>query len=150
MNLSTRTKYGVKALSQLLIDSDRGPVPLNVIAEEQGLSESYLEQLMGTLRRAGLVRSMRGAHGGYSLGKAAGEITVGEIVRALDGPIAPCDCVLENTSLQHCGKAAGCVAKGVSERLRDSVSELLDSITLAELVKGHGTQDMNQSPSLEE
>lgn len=131
MRLSTRGKYGVKAMYELYRQAGRGPVPLKTIAENQGLSEHYLEQLVGPLRRARLIKSVRGAHGGYVLARPASEITVAEIIRALEGPIIPTECVSDDSgAVHHCGRASGCVARGVWERIRDAVAEVLDNITL--------------------
>jgi len=133
VHLSTRGKYGLKAMYQLSLGMPSDPTPLRAIAKSQGLSESYLEQLAAPLRRAGLVRSVRGARGGYVLARGAGEISVGEIIRALEGPIVPCDCVSEKPDVHHCGEPQNCVAKAVWEKVRDRVQALLDSITLEDL-----------------
>jgi Rrf2 family protein len=132
-HLSTRGKYGVKAMFELSRQAKCGPVSLKTIARNQGLSEHYLEQLVGPLRRAGLITSARGSRGGYLLGREAAEITVADIIRVLEGPIVPCDCVSGDASVHHCGAPGGCVAKGVWEMVRDSVAALLDSITLEDL-----------------
>ncbi|MGE5541535.1 MAG: RrF2 family transcriptional regulator, partial [Bacillota bacterium] len=124
---------------QIAIDARNRPASLQSIARAQGLSENYLEQLMGPLRGAGLVKSVRGAHGGYLLGRPSAEITVADIIRVLEGPIAPCDCVVADASrVEHCGCPDGCVAKGIWEQVRDAVAELLDSITLLDLIKRNG------------
>jgi Rrf2 family protein len=106
------------------------PIPLKQIAEHQGLSERYLEQLMAPLRRAGLVQSVRGAQGGYTLGRPAGAISVGDILRVVEGPISPVACVADPLA---CTRTDGCVTRGIWSRLRDRMVELLDSITLADL-----------------
>ncbi|NPV70635.1 MAG: Rrf2 family transcriptional regulator [Firmicutes bacterium] len=139
MKLSTRGKYGVRAMYQLALDGPDRPVSLKSIAGAQGLSVSYLEQLIAPLRKAGLVKSVRGAHGGYLLGRPPEEITVEEIITVLDGPIAPSECVLPNgppggPGVEHCGCPEGCVARGIWEQLRDNVTGLLRSITLKDLM----------------
>ncbi len=112
-----------------------GPVALNDIAETQGLSLNYLEQLFRPLRRAGLVRSTRGVHGGYVLGREPGSITVGDVVRVLDGPIAPSDCVLPGVEGEgRCEMSSSCVARGVWEKVRDAVEDVLDGISLESLL----------------
>lgn len=134
MQLSTRGKYGVKAMYELSRHCGGDPVPLKTIAANQGLSENYLEQLVTPLRNAGLLRSVRGSKGGYSLARDPSKITVAQIIEALEGPIAPCDCVVSgDAAVHHCGDPGGCVARGVWAKLRDQVRELLDSITLEDL-----------------
>ncbi len=117
----------------LAIHAGEGPVPLKAIAEHQGISEHYLEQLMGGLRKAGLVTSVRGAQGGYSLGREAAEITVGDIIRALEGPIAPVECVDDGAT--PCERVEQCVTYTVWRRLRDAMVEVLDAMNLAELAE---------------
>ncbi len=135
MQISTRGRYGVKALYQLALDSREGPVPLRHIAREQGLSESYLEQLMGPLRRAGLVKSVRGARGGYLLGRSADDITVGDVLRVLEGPLFPCDCVDDSDdAVDHCGRSLDCAAREVWVRIYDRIKGVVDDMTLADLL----------------
>lgn len=135
--LSTRGRYGVKALYELARAEPSGSaVSLREIAECQGLSLSYLEQLIGPLRRAGLVVSVRGAKGGYILGRPRGEITVGDIIRVMEGSIAPTECVGDSSdAVSHCGRSQTCVARGIWEKVKRSVEEVLDSITLEDLCK---------------
>ncbi len=136
MKLSTKGRYGVMAMVDLALNAEAGPVSLKAVAERQGLSESYLEQLAGPLRKAGLITGVRGAQGGYTLAREPQEITVGDIVRILEGPIAPVDCAREGDEgapIQHCAKSQGCVARGVWVKLRDSIARALDSVTLADL-----------------
>ncbi|HHY37314.1 MAG TPA: Rrf2 family transcriptional regulator [Clostridia bacterium] len=145
MMLSTRGRYGVKALYELARAEPSGsPVSLREIAECQGLSLSYLEQLIGPLRRAGLVVSVRGAKGGYILGRPRGEITVGDIIRVMEGSIAPTECVADSPDgVSHCGRSQTCIAKGIWERVKKSVEEVLDSITLEDLCGRDGTEEAN-------
>ncbi len=134
MKLSTKGHYGVQAMFDLAQHYGQGPIPLKTVAERQGLSEHYLEQLIASLRKAGLVKSVRGAQGGYSLSKPPGEITVGDIVRVLEGPIAPLDCVNQDDP-EHCQKSEHCVTKNVWAKVRDSISEVLDSVTLEDMCR---------------
>ena len=132
MKLSTRGRYGLKAMFQLAIHYGEGPIPLKSIADEQNLSENYLEQLVSVLRREGLLNSVRGAQGGYMLAKSPIDITVGNILRALEGNLAPVDCVI---SEEYEGeKEESCVTKLVWERIRDSIDEVVDSITLQDML----------------
>lgn len=118
----------------LAMHAGEGPVPLKAVAERQGISEHYLEQLMGALRKAGLVGSVRGAQGGYSLARDPGNITAGDIIRALEGPIAPVECVDERGATP-CDRVDQCVTYIVWRRLRDAMVEALDAMNLAELAE---------------
>ncbi|WP_265444397.1 RrF2 family transcriptional regulator [Acetivibrio straminisolvens] len=133
MRLSTKGRYGLKAMLDLALHNDEGPVALKSIAERQGLSENYLEQLFAALKKAGHVTSVRGAQGGYLLSKSPDNITIGSILRALEGSLAPVDCVVEDKPAK-CDRFDNCVTKIVWEKIRDSVNEAVDSITLADLV----------------
>ena len=136
MKLSTKGRYGVTAMFDLAMHYGEGAVPLKDIAARQGLSEHYLEQLIVPLRRAGLVRSIRGAQGGYLLARRPEEITVGDIIRVLEGPIAPVDCVIVDSGFeQYCDKADNCVTRAIWRKLRDSINAVLDSVTLADLCR---------------
>lgn len=111
-----------------------GPVPLNSIAQRNNISEHYLEQLIAVLRKANLVKSIRGAQGGYMLNKSPGTITVGDVIRALEGPIAPVDCVNEEEP-EHCDNADFCITRSIWAKVRDSVTEVVDSITLEDMLQ---------------
>lgn len=114
----------------LALHKGEGPIPLRSIAKHEKLSEHYLEQLISPLRKGGLVRSVRGAYGGYQLSLEPGEITIGDIIRILEGPIVPVECVEGETSCSHLDD---CVTRIIWTRLRDSISFVLDSITLEDL-----------------
>lgn len=133
MKLSTKGKYGVKALFELAMYEGTGPVSLKTVADRQGLSEHYLEQLAAPLRKAGLITSVRGAQGGYVLSRAANQITVGDIIRVLEGPIGFTDCSTEGEPGPDC--AATCVVHGVWEKVTRQIVQVIDSITLADLVE---------------
>lgn len=133
MKLSTRAEYGLRAMFELACKYGQGPVPLRVIAEEQGISENYLEQLIATLRKAGLVESIRGSRGGYLLADPPENVTVGDVVRVVEGPIAPMDCVSEGSQVD-CGRAGCCASRVIWKKVRDSISEVLDGFTLADMV----------------
>jgi Rrf2 family transcriptional regulator, cysteine metabolism repressor len=113
----------------------KGPVSLTEVAASQDISLGYLEQLIAILKKAGLVESTRGAHGGYELARGPQEISVGDIVRALDGPIAPVECVAENRShSEGCDREAECPSRAVWVKMRDKMTETLDSTSLADLI----------------
>ncbi|MDA8442097.1 MAG: Rrf2 family transcriptional regulator [Peptococcaceae bacterium] len=134
MRLSTKGRYGLKAMFDLAQHIGEGPVSLKNVAERQGISEHYLEQLISGLRKASLVKSVRGAQGGYTLARDASKITVGDIIRVLEGPIAPVECVAEEDP-EICDKADCCVTRRIWERVRDSIADVLDSVTLEDMVK---------------
>ncbi len=134
MKLSTKGQYGLRALLEIAIYQNEGPVTLNNIAARQDISEGYLEQLMMPLKRAGIVKSVRGAQGGYLLAKNPKEVTVGEVIRVLEGPIAPVACVDEENP-EECVRADFCVTRIVWEKVRDSISGVLDSFSLEDLVQ---------------
>lgn len=135
MKLSTRGRYGVTAMYELALNYGKGPLSLRTIAAKQDISDNYLEQLICSLRNAGLVKSTRGAQGGYVLTKSPEEITIGDIITIMEGPIALVDCLLNDVDSEHqiCKKANHCVTRDVWENVCQSISEVLDSITLADL-----------------
>jgi Rrf2 family protein len=119
---------------EIALQQAKGPVPIHVIAEHQNLSNRYLEQLLIPLKQNGLVKSVRGSQGGYVLGREADKITVGDIIRALEGPISPVDCVNE-LNPDECERAEFCVTRRIWFMLRDSMNQLLDSYSLEDLKK---------------
>jgi len=132
MRLSTRGEYGVRAMVALAARYGAGPVSLAEIAAQEGISLSYLEQLVGPLRQAGLLESVRGAAGGYRLSREPAAITVGEVVRPLE-EIALVECVDAPDKEVCCERRDTCTTRLVWERLRDSIATALDSLTLADL-----------------
>lgn len=135
MKLSTKGRYGVKAMVELALSYGEGPIPLNNIAHKQDISIHYLEQLFSSLRKAGLVKSIRGAQGGYILADKPKNITVGNIIRTLEGPLAPADCVEEDS--EECDKADCCVTRTIWVKLRDSINNVVDSITLQDMIEDY-------------
>ena len=134
MRVSTRGEYGMRAMVALAHHYGSGPLSITDIARESSVPPAYLEQLIAPLRRAGIVESKRGAHGGYVLGRPPEEIRVGDVFRVMEGPIAPMDCVSEDIDDQTCPLIDGCETRPVWLRLRDSIVDSLDSQTLADLV----------------
>ncbi len=135
MNITTKGHYGVMAMTELAMHDGKGPVPLKTIAENQGLSEHYLEQLFAPLRRAGLVRSVRGAQGGYLLGRPAREISVGDVLRVLEGPLAPIECALDGNpeEWENCTNPYNCLVRDVWVKLYKTIEEVVNGVTLEEL-----------------
>lgn len=132
MKLSTRGRYGLKAMYLLSQYYGEGPIPLKIIADKENLSESYLEQLFGTLRRNDLLESVRGAQGGYMLSREPSEITVGEILRTLEGDLAPADCI--GIDDVQCSQEETCATKGVWIKIKNSIDDVVDSITLKDML----------------
>src|SRR4029079_18368927 len=135
MKVSTRGEYGVRAMVALAKHSTENPVSIGIISKESAVPYAYLEQLIVPLRRAGLVSSKRGAHGGYVLSRAPDQIKVGEVSRAMEGPVAPMECVSENFEEQTCPLIPGCQTRPVWLKVRDSIVDAIDFITLADLIE---------------
>ncbi len=131
MRVSTKGRYGLRALVDLAENGREGAIPVREISERQNISEQYLEQLFATMRKAGLIKSVRGAHGGYMLNHNPDEITVGDILTTLEGPIAPVDCVLDKDD--YCNYIDKCVVHGLWEKLADSINDVIDGMTLQDL-----------------
>ncbi|CAM4202223.1 Rrf2 family cysteine metabolism transcriptional repressor [Paenibacillus endophyticus] len=124
MKISTKGRYGLTIMMELAVKFGEGPTSLKSIAERNQLSEHYLEQLVAPLRNAGLVKSIRGAYGGYILSKDPETITSGDIIRILEGPISPVDFTEEDDPAK----------RQLWLRIRDSIADVLDSTTLADLI----------------
>jgi len=134
LKVSTKGRYGLRAIVDLAVNDKEGQVSLKSIAERQGLSENYLEQLFASLKKSGLVKSVRGAQGGYMLSKPPKKITVGDVLRSLEGTLCPVDCI-DLDMHTSCNKADVCVTAPVWTKLRDKINEVVDSFTIADLVQ---------------
>lgn len=134
MRVSTRGEYGVRIMVDLARHHGHGPRSLTEISQAEGIEKlPYLEQLVKCLRENGFVESTRGAHGGYRLSRPPEQIRMGEVVRALEGQIAPMICATEGDMEVICDRLDGCSTKYLWGRLRDAIKLTLDSITLADL-----------------
>ena len=131
MKISTKGRYALRLMLDLALTGSDQPVPLRDIAQRQEISDKYLEQIVTQLGRGGLVRSVRGAGGGYLLTRAPADYTVGEILRVLEGSLAPVTCAEDSSC---CGRADQCVAVEVWEEINRAVNSVVDHITLADLV----------------
>jgi len=131
MKLSTRTRYGVRAILELAESAARKPLQLKTIAQHQEISLKYLEQLMAMLRSAGFVRSVRGSKGGYVLAKLPSQIKLSDVFNCLEGPVITAECVQNDN---YCARSADCVAKQVWAQVQQAVTNVLESITLQDLV----------------
>lgn len=132
MKLSTRTRYGIRAIIELAQYEGKRPLQLKVIAERQGISVKYLEQLMSLLRSSGFVRSVRGSKGGYILARSPEQIRLSEVFRCLEGPVTTAECT-ENEDF--CERAADCVAREVWIQVEEAIQRVLSSITLTDMVQ---------------
>lgn len=133
MKLSTKGRYGLRALIDLALYSEEEAVSIQSIANRQNISVSYLEQLVRKLKKEGLVTSVRGAQGGYKLAKPAEKISVGDVLRAMEGSISAVSCGTgENV---HCQGEDLCVTRYVWQRINASIQETVDSIMLDQLVE---------------
>ena len=137
MKLSAKGRYGLRAMIDLADYSEEMPQSIACIAARQSISDSYLEQLMAKLKKAGLITSIRGAQGGYVLAKPSKEISVGDILRALED-LSPVNCVGLKGE-QACGGSDTCVTRNVWKRIDDSIQHAVDSIFLDELVEDNRT-----------
>lgn len=134
MKLSTRGRYGLKAMFELSMNYGQGPISLNIISERQNISLNYLEQLMAQLKKADLVESVRGKQGGYLLAKKPSEISVGDILLVLEGELAPTDCVKEYSE-DECTNADFCVTRIIYEKIKKSIDDVVYSITLQDMLE---------------
>ena len=134
MKLSTRGRYGIHAMYDLACNFNAGPQPIKAIAERQGIPEAYLEQLFAVLRREQLVKSVRGAQGGYTLSREPKDMTVGDVLRALEGGLNLVDCLLEEDT---CGKSCACPSRIVWLKIRDGLNAIVDGITLQDMINDY-------------
>lgn len=136
MKFSTKGRYGLRAMIDLAVHSNGEYVALYKIAERQGISLNYLEQVFSILRKAGLVNSAKGSQGGYILSENPADITVGSILRVLEGTLSVIDGDVKNssaneTSIRHC------IKNNVWDRMNDALNNLVDSMTLEDLAKNY-------------
>jgi len=132
MKLSTRGRYGVRLMLDLALHYGEGPILLKDIAERQGISEKYLWQLINPLKTTGLVNSLRGAHGGYVLGKSPEAISLKAILQILEGPLCLVDCV-DNPAL--CDRSLSCISRDIWGEASKSMQQTLEDTTLAAMVE---------------
>jgi Rrf2 family cysteine metabolism transcriptional repressor len=133
LKISTKGRYGLTIMMELARRTGVGPVSLKSIAEKHQLSEHYLEQLMSPLRNSGLVKSVRGAYGGYTIARQSQEITAGDVIRVLEGPISPVDFTEEDDPAK----------RALWLEIRSAIANVLDSTTLHDMIyfKDDGKND---------
>ena len=132
MKLSTKGRYGTRLMMDLAFHYGGGLVLLKDIARREGLSVGYLEHLIPLLKSAGLIKSSRGAHGGYSLAKEPSEINLKEVVQALEGSLSPVDCI---DSIEVCRRSRQCVTRDIWIELGEKILETLENVTLNDLIE---------------
>ncbi len=132
MKLSTRTRYGVRAIIELAQHYGQGPLQIKVIGGNQEISVKYLEQLMTILKSGGFIRSVRGSRGGYILARPPEQIRLNEVFVALEGSIAPAECLEEGG---RCARAANCATRELWIKVQKSIIAVLSSVTLKDLAE---------------
>ncbi len=135
MKLSKRGEYGLRALQDLTRHQDEGPISNKVLAKRNNIPDRFLEQIMLTLKHGRIVNSQRGPGGGYYLARSPEHVTLAEVIRLLDGPLAPVSCVSE-TAFETCGcpDMSTCGLRRVMQDVRDVVVEMMECKTLADLI----------------
>lgn len=133
MKISTKGRYGLEAIVDLAIHSVQGPVNLKSIAERCDISEAYILQIFLILRRAGIVDSIRGAQGGYVLARPMAEITVGNVLTSLEGPLAPVACIVDGEE-PVCAQFEKCSTRNFWESMMFILNDVADSVTIEDLV----------------
>ncbi len=131
MKLSTRSRYGVRAVLELGIEYGKGPVQIKTISERQGISNKYLEQLMALLKSAGLVKSIRGPKGGYFLAKEPSKVRLDEVFKVLEGPFAVVGCIED---ADYCPRYSDCVTRSLWCQVQKAIEDTLQSNTVQDLV----------------
>jgi Rrf2 family protein len=141
MKLSKKSEYGLRALLELTLAHGQKTLQRQDIAQRQHIPIEFLEQILLALKRAGILSSRRGMKGGYTLIKEPKDITLGQVIRILDGPLAPIGCV-SKTAYQKCAECpyadkAQCPVQGIMGTVRDAIAGILDHYTLADFASGH-------------
>jgi Rrf2 family cysteine metabolism transcriptional repressor len=134
-HVSTRGEYGMRLMVELARHFGEGSLSLHTVAEREQLPEAYLEQLVAVLRKAGLVLGKRGAGGGYTLSRDPREITAGDVVRALEGPIEPQICTAEGDPVLNCVLEQDCGTRAVWHKLQATIARALDGMTLDQIAR---------------
>ena len=143
MKISTRGRYALRLMLDLALNDPDQYVTIKSISERQDISNKYLEQIITALSRAGYVKSIRGAQGGYKLARPAEEYTVGMVLRLIEGSLAPVACMDDTPN--KCPRSNDCVTLDVWKKLNDAINDVVDNITLADLVNQHKTKLMSDN-----
>lgn len=134
MKISTKGRYALRLMLDLAVNHGPGYVSLRGVSSRQDISDKYLEQIIHSLTRIGYVQSSRGAQGGYRLTKAPEEYTLGMILRAVEGSLAPVAC-LDSDKAGSCHRADKCPTLPIFKRMYDAINDIVDNTTLADLMK---------------
>ncbi|MBO4384568.1 MAG: Rrf2 family transcriptional regulator [Clostridia bacterium] len=138
MKLSTKGRYGLKATVDIAMEYGRSRLSVNQLATKQAISEAYLEQLIASLKKAGILESVRGSAGGYTLSRPPEEISVGEVLRALEGTTALIECV--GTEGTDCGNVCSCSARPLWLKLQKRIDDVLNTTTIKDLADDYSVQ----------
>ncbi len=148
MNLSQKCQYALRSLFELARRSGQGPISVGEIAEAQAIPQRFLELILNELKHAGFVASRRGPHGGYMLAMSSDTISVGDVIRFTDGPIAPVRCVAsDKQQAEDCPLNGSCAFMGLWERARDATSAIYDGTFLQDLVREQEASDAKHVPT---
>jgi Rrf2 family protein len=142
LRLSTKSQYGVRAMFEIANGYPSGPVTIKEIAEKQSVSIAYLEQILNTLRKAGIIKSVKGPGGGYVLNREPDNISIGAILRELDGPVAITSCL---DPKEGCMRIDGCVTHLLWKSLGEKIEAFLDNMTLQDLIEGRQSAGVSRS-----
>jgi Rrf2 family protein len=138
MKISTKGRYALRLMLDLALNAEEGYVTIKSVSERQQISDKYLEQIIIVLSRAGFVKSTRGAQGGYRLAKRPEEYTVGMILRAIEGSLVPVACMEDEPN--QCPRCETCVTLDVWQKINDAVNNVVDNITLADLMDNYNNK----------
>ena len=142
MKISTKIRYGARAMLELAFHYGEGPIELKEIAKRENISLKYLEQVINPLRAAGLVKSIRGSKGGYSLAKPPSEICLYDVVETLDGPLNLLECLRDS---KVCQKVPSCVTRDIWQEVSEAISKIFYSVTLEDMVNRKMEKEGNNS-----
>lgn len=140
MKLSSRTRYGMRAILELALEYGKAPLQIKTIADREDISNKYLEQLIAMLKASGLVRSIRGPRGGYVLAKPPSEVLMKDVFLTLEGPMIPAECLQHE---EYCERCTDCATRQIWQQLQNAILGVLESVTLADLVQN--TKEMKKT-----
>lgn len=145
MKFSAKDEYATRAVLDIALHQNKGPVPVKEISERQAIPERFLEQVMAALKKAGLVESVRGSQGGYRLAKAAKDISLADVVVASEGPIVLMECIDEERE-GFCDRVSFCVIKDAWREVQASIVEVLKSVTIGDLRRKKRKKEQSRNP----
>lgn len=145
MKISTKGRYGLEALLDMAVYSDGSHTNIKSIAERQGIPEKYLEQIFTLLKRSGIIKSVRGAQGGYLLAETPDKISIRQILNALEGPLSPVSCVVDGQE-SDCKRFDSCVTRAFWRRMMEELNRVTEATSLADLMDCHQTDNQGKNP----